>query len=247
MRGGVSLSRRSNKKAGVMWIVPILASVMLLCIGTTAWLFFGSPDGGYDIAASFESLAQSLFAPRELSDKSDMAAAKLAVKENKTPLYNMEINAAVTHSAKETYYNVIINSDKVTLKNKTVVGDLIIDKAVGKGTVTLQSIVVRGKIIVGGGAKINLDGVTAVTLISKSGCTTLYNVSGDSAIHKVIANNSIIIDESGLKNGYQGIKTVAVKSGEQPQKVTLKSGTIEQTTYEEKIPKEKTSSSASEK
>jgi len=117
----------------------------------------------------------------------------------------------------------------VVLKNKTVLGDLIISSKVGNGAVTLENIVVRGDITVKGGGKVTLKDVTAVTVTAGYPGTTDYILSGKSTVYQMNVTGSVTIDESGLTNGYYGVKRVSAQNSEALKNVTLKSGTIEQT------------------
>ena len=150
----------------------------------------------------------------------------------------MEITAGVTHSVQGEYRNITITSSNTILKNKIVTGDIVIADSVKNGVVTLENVVVRGKIIANGGSVINLTDVTAIELLSQfEGGETRYNVGGKSFIHQLTAGNSIVIDESELKNGYMGIKMVAAPEGKKLRRVVLKSGSVEQKMNEEDIEK----------
>ena len=143
-------------------------------------------------------------------------------------LYNIEVDAAVTHSAAGSYNDITINSGGVTLKNKTVLGDLIISSKVGGGEVALENIVVRGDITVKGAGKVIFKDVTAVEVNADYKKTTDYILEGKTTVYQLNVNGGATIDESGLANGYYGIKRVAAESREQLKKVTLKAGTVEQ-------------------
>lgn len=77
---------------------------------------------------------------------------------------------AVTDSKKETLKSVKITASGVYLSNKTITGDLIIDKGVADGKVTLENVTVGKTIYVYGGGEnsIYLKSVKAAKLISAS-------------------------------------------------------------------------------
>ena len=200
--------------------MTILATMLMISAGVFAWLIF-EQDG----AAYIETINAVLFQPRDLDGTGQKAAAKNITEQ----LYNIEVNAAVTHSAAGSFNDITINTGGVVLKNKTVLGDLIISSKVGNGAVTLENIVVRGDITVKGGGKVTLKDVTAVTVTAGYPGTTDYILSGKSTVYQMNVTGSVTIDESGLTNGYYGVKRVSAQNSEALKNVTLKSGTIEQT------------------
>ncbi len=100
-------------------------------------------------------------------------------------------STAVTSSKKETFRSVKITASGVSLSNKTVTGDLVIDKGVGNGEVTLQNVTVGGTIYVYGGGEnsIYLDSVTAKTLVSAS------TVS----LPRIVAKGATVIDKTQIR------------------------------------------------
>lgn len=194
-----------------VWLIVLLFSAVILFSGIFIWLISDSEG---------QSAAENLLG-RELS-------ASSADEADKKPI-DMEITAGVTHSIEGEYRNILITSGETVLKNKTVTGDITIADSVKDGIVTLENIVVRGKIIVNGGSQINLNDVTAIEVVSQyENNTTRYNIGGKSLIHQLTAGNDIIIDESGLKNGYTGIKAIVAPKGKKLRRVVLKSGSVEQ-------------------
>ena len=61
--------------------------------------------------------------------------------------------------------SVVINTDQVVLKDMTISGDLIVAEGVGNGEVTLDNVVVKGRIIVRGGDVITIQGSSTVNTI----------------------------------------------------------------------------------
>lgn len=145
---------------------------------------------------------------------------------------NLTINAAMTHDGKATYYNVFINADGVALKNKLVEGDLVISETVGNGTVTLQNVVVKGRILVNGAQTVTLRDVTAVRIVAqRASGTTDYIISGDSTIHQMAAKNQLTIDEGRLSGEYAGIKKLTTERGVPVwQQVSLLEGALDEVT-----------------
>lgn len=143
---------------------------------------------------------------------------------------NLTINAAMTHDGNATYYNVFINADDVTLKNKLVEGDLVISESVGNGAVTLQNVVVKGRILVNGAQTVTLRDVTAVRIVAqRASGTTDYIISGASTIHQMTAKNQLTIDEGRLSGEYAGIKNLTTERGVPVwQQVSLLEGDLEQ-------------------
>ena len=210
-----------TRRGGFLTIaISLLVSMMIVFGGVFAWLMWGQGDS---------SCAESFAA---LFERRDLKGTKAALAPQE--LCNMEINAAVTHSESGSYYNITINCGDVVLKNKTVLGDLIISENVGKGSVCLENIVVRGDILVKGGKTVTLNGVTAVELNTMANSTVDYLVLGESSIYQLNAKGSATIDERGLKRGYYGIKRVSGENKKALEKVILKFGTIEQTTEKAK-------------
>lgn len=216
-----------------VWIVAVLFAAMILFGGGFIWLMSGSE--GQSAMDSLQNRAEQLFSR-------DFSASSKAEKADKKPV-DMEITAGVTHSVEGEYRNILITSGNTVLKNKVVTGDITIADSVENGVVTLENVIVRGKIIANGGAVINLKSVTAIEIVSQyKGGSTRYNVGGKSFIHQLTAGNSIVIDETDLKADYTGIKSVAAPEGKKLRRVVLKSKTVEQIPYDESEISEKSAS-----
>lgn len=223
-------SKKKRKKKSSFWLfisIPLLTSLFIVFAGVFAWLMWGQGDSQYAHA-----VATTLFPERSLASVGGTSADK--------ELYNMRISAAVTHSERGSYHDITIDSGSVILKNKTVLGDLIISPSAGKGDIELHNIVVRGKIVVNGSGKLTLDGVTAPIIEANSRYGTEYLVTGETSVQQFIAYGEAVINETDLDDGYYGIKRVTAEDGDQLKKVLLKSGTVEQSVS--KIPKEKVKS-----
>lgn len=211
--------RRKKKKSSSMLIIaiPLLCSMLIVFTGISLWLLWGEGDSRYAQAVATTLFPERSLAGVNIADKSD------------DELYNMQISAAVTHSERGSYHNITIDSGSVILKNKTVLGDLIITPKAGKGDIELKNIVVRGKIIVNGAGSVTLDGVTASTLEANSRYGTEFWVTGKTSIVNLVPYGAAVINESELESGYYGIKRITAQDSDDLKMVILKSGTVEQT------------------
>lgn len=240
-----------NSRTGTrqLWVVITLSLVLVLCVGMLLWLVWSEPQ---DLPASISeeqiaepestpSLAsQSSTAEPASKNESSAASSQNGGAQSTRPvqqtsaassspvqkLQNLTINAPLTHDENASYYNVFINADGVTLKNKLVTGDLVLSEAVGDGTVTLENVVVKGRILVNGAQTVMLRDVTAVSLIAQRGSgTTNYIISGTSTIHQMTAKNQLTLDETGLSSNYAGVKKLTTERGAPMwQQVTLLKG-----------------------
>lgn len=250
------INPRGGKKQ--IWVVVALSLVLALCVGMLLWLVWSEPDGlpaSMSEGQTSASLSSSSRLPSSSSkSKSPSKSESSPVSQSgatqssrpasgtaavSTPTAqtqkNLTINAALTHDENATYYNVFINADGVTLKNKLVTGDLVLSESVGNGAVTLENVVVKGRILVNGAQTVTLNDVTAVSLIAqRSSGTTDYIVEGASTIHQMTAKNQLTISESGLSTNYAGIKKLTTEQGTPVwQQVTLLRGALEQVTTNE--------------
>jgi len=92
---------------------------------------------------------------------------------------------------------VVVNSDKVTLKNMTINGDLIIAEGVGNGEVILDSVIVKGQTVVRGGGpnSIKVQGESnlgKVIIQKKSDGTVSIKVTGNAKVNVVVAEDGSI-------------------------------------------------------
>ena len=123
-------------------------------------------------------------------------------------------SSAVTSSKKETFRTVKITASGVSLSNKTVTGDLVIDKGVGDGNVTLQNVTVGGTIYVYGGGEnsVYLDSVTAKNLVSASTVSRPRIVAkGATVIDKTQIRYDTLLEHNKLNataSGFTSIETV---------------------------------------
>lgn len=251
-------NRRSETKQ--IWVVLVLSLVLILCVGGLLWLVWTEPadlpasvpqtlsseseaspsqSSSSSKAQSSSKIESSVPPPSSSLPSSNPGTYTPAVQHNNVakpaapvvPIaQNLTINAAITHDKDATYYNVFINADGVTLKNKLVEGDLVISESVANGAVTLQNVVVKGRILVNGAQTVTLRDVTAVRLVAqRASGTTDYVISGASTIHQMTAKNQLTIDEGRLSGEYTGIKELTTERGVPVwQQVSLLEGALEQ-------------------
>lgn len=257
MEGRKAMSNFAQPRGGTkqIGIVVALSLVLVTCVGTLIWLIWSAPA---DLPAS-TSEGQSSSEPassssRPVSGSADPSASASRSGESAAPstaappapttpprvstnagapaqkLQNLTINAALTHDENATYYNIVINAGGVTLKNKLVAGDLVLSESVGNGAVTLQNVVVKGRILVKGAQTVTLRDVTAVQLVAqRASGTTDYIIGGASTIHGMTAQNQLTLDQGGLSSNYAGVKKLTTERGTPMwQQVALLKGGLEQ-------------------
>lgn len=115
--------------------------------------------------------------------------------------------------------NVLV-SKACTLRDMTVPGNLIISEGVGKGTVTLSNVTVKGRLIAAGGS-ILFDGVKAEELYVSSAFPTQavqLAAAGQTAFGATTVVTNAALTQSALSTGAAGFGTVTVTGA---QAVTL--------------------------
>lgn len=147
------------------------------------------------------------------------------------------VNNEGTHSLGAVYGNVTINSPNITLKDTTIGGDLYLTGGVGQGGVTLDNVIVLGRIIVagggeseGGGESIILRNVAAQSMLvdSMSDQYVSIGVQNDTVIPETtLKSNAYIVDNTRSGIGLQKITMDGDPEAESPMEVTV-SGNIEE-------------------
>ncbi len=95
--------------------------------------------------------------------------------------------------------NVLVNVAGVTLKNLTVNGDLIIGDGVGNGDLTLDNVVVKGRMVVRGGGK------NSIKITNKSSVgNIIISKASDGAI-RIVADSSSSVTYVYTNDGNDGI------------------------------------------
>jgi hypothetical protein len=250
------------KNSRQLWVITALVLVLLGCMGVLAWLTWGAPASAAPPEESSLSAPESPLPPpskpsseppesSSVSESSSPASGSPlpsappsppppasssgagSVPVVPTPVSStLTVSRAGTHDASGTYGSVTVSAAGVTLKNKTVSGDLTIAPAVGDGAVVLENITVKGKILVFGGKSILLNDVTAAALVAqRTGGTSDYQVKGASTIQTFTAKNRLTIDEGALDSGYAGVRNLVTAAGAPVwQEVTLLDGALDSIT-----------------
>ena len=104
---------------------------------------------------------------------------------------------------------VNLKASNITLQNTLIHGDLIIDKAVGEGQITLRNVTVLGSTYVQGGGTNSvyfIDSQLGLVYVQKDDKPVRIVVSGSSEIQKLLAESSAIFEEVDLTGaGIYGI------------------------------------------
>ena len=84
--------------------------------------------------------------------------------------------------------NLVVSSDNVVLKNSTIEGDLIITDGVDTGKIQLDSVSVKGRIVIRGGNIINITGKTSTgdIIVQNKNSDTEINVDKDSSVGNIL-------------------------------------------------------------
>ena len=107
-------------------------------------------------------------------------------------------------------------SKACTLRDMTVPGNLYISEGVGKGTVSLNNVTVKGRLVVAGG-NVLLDGVKAEELYVSSALASQgvqVAAAGTSSIEKTTAVSSVALTQTALAASAKGFGTVTLTNAE---------------------------------
>ncbi|MBP1993526.1 DUF4838 domain-containing protein [Paenibacillus eucommiae] len=110
--------------------------------------------------------------------------------------------------------NVIITTAGVTLRNMTILGDLLLAAGIGEGDVLLDRVTVRGETTVKGGGANSVhfrDSVLASAVIEKSKGTVRIVLEGGTTVGTVTVRSSVILEEAlegaeFIEGGFTNIK-----------------------------------------
>lgn len=112
--------------------------------------------------------------------------------------------------------DITVKTRDVTLQNTLVLGDLIVDKAVGDGNVTLKNVTVRGSTYVYGGGVNSvyfLDAKTGKVYVARDDGPVRIVVTGSTEIKDLSLSSDVKVEEADLTGkGIVGI-TVEKKAG----------------------------------
>ncbi len=109
--------------------------------------------------------------------------------------------------------NVSVFEHGTTLQNMVIAGNLVIDKNVGEGNVSLKNVTVKGETLIYGG------GENSVIIIDSSlGKVTVYKengkirivISGSTTIQSVTANSGVRLEEEDLTPGNEGFNEIVL-------------------------------------
>ena len=109
--------------------------------------------------------------------------------------------------------SVLIRSKDVTLRTMVISKDLVIDKEVGSGKVTLKDTVVKGTIYVYGGATLILDSVTANEIVVEDE-VGLVNIEarGETVVDRTTVSTDVVLTEPRASLSKDGFQTVVAKN-----------------------------------
>lgn len=155
------------------------------------------------------------FAPQKTTSR----AEAVVVLQNTVNLFPYTSYNSATYDTAETYGpsegqatvggRVLLKASNITLQNTLIHGDLIIDKAVGEGQITLRNVTVLGNTYVQGGGTNSLylvDCQMGMVYVQKDDKPVRIVVSGSSEIQKMLAESSAIFEEVDLTGtGIYGI------------------------------------------
>lgn len=125
--------------------------------------------------------------------------------------------------------SVIIKTAGVTLQNTLIEGDLIIDKAVGEGDVTLKNVTVKGTSYINGGGANSIhlvDTTLTKAVVLKTNGSVRIIASGNAEVEQLVAQSSVKVEEANLSG--KGFTDVVVeKKVEGKIEVTLVGAKVE--------------------
>ena len=155
-----------------------------------------------------ESSSSASVIPPPSSSSSSAAPKPSASSSAQTTAGSMTYSKAGEYDQKQTLSSASITADKVTLSNKTITGDLTITKGVGNGHVTLEKVVVKGKLKVAGGGSNSIELIDCtigeIQLYKSEGEPVRFVASGSTEVGAVVAKSGIILEEDDLDSGAKG-------------------------------------------
>ncbi len=112
--------------------------------------------------------------------------------------------------------NILINASPVVLKNMELSGDLIIGDIVAEGTVTLENVTVKGKVIVRGGGPngiiIKNSRITGDLIVEKFAGNVNIIAQGTTTIEQTYLKSGGKLSESNLSSGKGFVNVIASKA-----------------------------------
>lgn len=144
----------------------------------------------------------------------------------------LNITKAGSYDTSAVHSSVTISAGDVGVRNKTVSGDLIVKASVGDGTVLIQNTVVKGKIIIQGGGRVKLYGVTCPEVVAQyEDGGTVLEVGGKTTVQTLNVKGHVTLDEANLTSGYAGVKAASINETSRLwQELTLSDANLEKLT-----------------
>ncbi len=144
----------------------------------------------------------------------------------------LNITKAGSYDTSAVHSSVTISADDVGVRNKTVSGDIVVKASVGGGTVLIQNTVVKGKIIIQGGGRVKLYGVTCPEVVAQyEGGGTVLEVGGKTTVQTLNVKGHVTLDEANLTSGYAGVKAASINETSRLwQELTLSDANLEKLT-----------------
>ena len=125
------------------------------------------------------------------------------------------------YDSKQRFRNVIIKEGDITLENKTITGDLTINRS-ADDVIELIDCVVEGTLYVRGGQTIILTDTRVAAIVVKEGYDQEVTIiaDGETRVGTVTAYTDLVLDESGLGDK-RGFSVLKVPAGSPTRSVTL--------------------------
>lgn len=117
------------------------------------------------------------------------------------------------HVAQLVNGNVLVRSKDVVLQNLDIAGDLIIEKEIDGGTVTLKNSTVKGTIYVYGGELLMLiDDTINEIMVDNEVCASRLEARGTTVVDRLSTETDVTLTEGRAYLSKDGFTTVIVKS-----------------------------------
>jgi len=112
--------------------------------------------------------------------------------------------------------NLVVDESEIIVQNTIIEGDLLLDTGIGKGTVELNNVTVKGRTTIrGGGSEIIGENFTSKTLVIDSPYTrkATLQLKGKSKVDEVRVEGNVILDTSEVTG--DAFKDVRIQEGEE--------------------------------
>ena len=189
-------NKLADRQAIPSWSKGVIGAVI------QAGYMKGMPDGTFQPAKPM-TRAEAMTILHNVMKTFDETKAKDLTKQA-TTYDKAGTYGGATASEKETVQgDVIINAAGVNLQNLVVEGNLIIDKAVGEGEVSLKNVTVKGELFVNGGGKNSVylidSTIETIAVNKQQGDAVRIVVRGKTTINNLeIETTTIVVIEGGV-------------------------------------------------